>query len=218
MLDELLELELDEEELDDELLLELDEELLELELEEELLDDDELDDELLLELDELDEELLELELDEEELDDELLLELDEELLELELEEELLDDDELDDELLLELDEEELDEEKLLSRPTRSAPAYVHAASCVIPAPNTPPASSRRNARRSSRWPTSEPEARFDMESCIFTPSNCSLHPKYAVRLFQRQANKPTCGRPARVGRCRSGDRRCRASPRRWPGR
>ena len=130
-------------------------------------------------------ELLELELDEEELDDELLLELDEELLELELEEELLDDDEL---LELELDEElpddelllELDEEKLLypslAGPTRSAPAYVQAASCVIPAPNTPPASSRRNARRSSWWPTSEPEVRFVMDSS-YTPFNWSLHPR-----------------------------------------
>ena len=132
-------------ELEDELLLELDEEeLLEL-------DEEELDDEL-----ELDEELLEL--DEEELDDEL--ELDEELLE--LDDELLlelDDDELDDELLLELDDELDDDELLLadhqsdpssSGPTRPTPAYVQAASCVIPALTTPPASSRRNARRSSR--------------------------------------------------------------------
>lgn len=119
-------------------------------------------------------ELLELELDEEELDDELLLELDEELLELdeeellelELDEELLDDEELDDELLLELDEEELLLYPSSAGPTRSAPAYVQAASCVIPAPNTPPASSRRNARRSSLWPTSEPEARFVVESCM----------------------------------------------------
>ena len=184
MLDELLELELDEEELDDELLLELDEELLELddeellelELDEELLDDEELDDELLLELDE---ELLELD--------------DEELLELELDEELLDDEELDDELLLELDEEELDKEKLLypssAGPTRSAPAYVQAASCVIPAPNTPPASSRRNARRSSWWPTSEPEARFVVESCMLDFSLDLLAPsRIAVGLFQRQMN------------------------------
>ncbi len=107
----------------------------------------ELEDELLLELDE--EELLEL-------DDELLLELDDELL-LELDDELLL--ELDDELLLELDDEELDDELLLadhesdpssSGPTRPTPAYVQAASCVIPALTTPPASSRRNARRSSR--------------------------------------------------------------------
>ena len=111
----------------------------------------ELEDELLLELDEeelleLDDELLELE--DEELDDELLL--------LELDELLL---ELDDELLLELDDEELDDELLLadhesdpssSGPTRPTPAYVQAASCVIPALTTPPASSRRNARRSSR--------------------------------------------------------------------
>ena len=103
-------------------------------------------DELLLELDdellELDEE--ELELDEEELDDELL----------ELDELLLDDDEL-----LELDEEELAAKLLFddhmvdpssSGPTRPTPAYVQAASCVIPALTTPPASSRRNARRSSR--------------------------------------------------------------------
>ena len=128
-------------ELEDELLLELDEEEL-LELDDELLL--ELDDELLLELD--DELLLEL-------DDELLLGLDDALL---LE---LDDEELDDELLLELDDEELDDELLLadhesdpssSGPTRPTPAYVQAASCVIPALTTPPASSRRNARRSSR--------------------------------------------------------------------
>ncbi|MDE0124466.1 MAG: hypothetical protein OXN97_07825 [Bryobacterales bacterium] len=133
-LDELLELdeELPELELDDD-------ELLELELDEELL---ELDEELLLELDE---ELLEL--DEEELDDELL-ELDDELL-LELDDELL---ELDEELLLELDEELLLDAHLLdpssSGPTRPTPAYVQAASCVIPALTTPPASSLRNARRS----------------------------------------------------------------------
>ncbi len=123
----------------------------------------ELEDELLLELDdeellELDEELLELE--DEELEDELLL--------LELEELLL---ELDDEeLLLELDEEELDDAMLFddhlldpssSGPTRPTPAYVQAASCVIPALTTPPARSRRNARRSSRWPESEPL----VESC-----------------------------------------------------
>jgi hypothetical protein len=102
---------------------------------------------------ELDDELLELE--DEELDDELLLlELDELLLE--LDELLL---ELDEEELLELDEEELDDAMLFddhlldpssSGPTRPTPAYVQAASCVIPALTTPPASSRRNARRSSR--------------------------------------------------------------------
>lgn len=122
----------------------------------------ELEDELLLELD--DEELLELEdeeLEDEELEDELLLllELDELLLELE-----------DEELLLELDEEELDDAMLFddhlldpssSGPTRPTPAYVQAASCVIPALTTPPARSRRNARRSSRWPESEPL----VESC-----------------------------------------------------
>ncbi|MDE2804808.1 MAG: hypothetical protein OXN18_06645 [Gemmatimonadota bacterium] len=115
----------------------------------------ELEDELLLELEV---ELLELD---ELLDDELVVELDEELL-LELDEELLV--ELDDELLLELDEDELDDEELddellladhqsdpsSSGPTRPTPAYVQAASCVIPALTTPPASSRRNARRSSR--------------------------------------------------------------------
>ncbi len=69
------------------------------------------------------------------------MELEEELLE--LEEELL---ELDDELLLELDDELLAPS---ARPTRPAPAFVQAASCVIPAPTTPPASSRRNSRRSS---------------------------------------------------------------------
>ena len=122
---------------DDELLLELD------------------DDELLLELD--DELLLELEADELllELDDELLLELDDDELLLELDDEPL---ELDDELSLELDDDELDDELLLddelpdppsARPTRPAPAFVQAASCVIPAPTTPPASSRRNSRRSS---------------------------------------------------------------------
>ena len=135
------------------------------------LDDDELllelvDDELLLELD--DDELL-LELD----DDELLLELDDEPLELDDELPL----ELDDELPLELDDDELDDELLLddelpdppsARPTRPAPAFVQAASCVIPAPTTPPASSRRNSRRSSwwRWPTSEPEVWPALECCM----------------------------------------------------
>ncbi len=148
---------------DDELLLELedDELLLELEADELLLelDDDEL---LLLELD--DDELLLLELDDDEL---LLLELDDDELLLEL----------DDELSLELDEDELDDELLLddelpdppsARPTRPAPAFVQAASCVIPAPTTPPASSRRNSRRSSwwRWPTSKPEVWPALECCM----------------------------------------------------
>lgn len=129
-------------ELEDELLLELDEELLEL------------DDELLLELEEeeLDEELLELdeellELDDEELDDELLLELDEELL-LELEDEELDDELLLDAHLLDPSSSGPTRPTLSSGPTRPTPAYVQAASCVIPALTTPPASSLRNARRS----------------------------------------------------------------------
>lgn len=100
----------------------------------------ELEDELLLELDE--EELLELDDEPLELDDELLPELDED----ELDDEELDDEELDDELLLA--DHQLDPSS--SGPTRPTPAYVQAASCVIPALTTPPASSRRNARRSSR--------------------------------------------------------------------
>ncbi len=109
-----------------------------------------------------------------ELDDELLLELDDDELLLELDDEPL---ELDDELPLELDDDELDDELLLddelpdppsARPTRPAPAFVQAASCVIPAPTTPPASSRRNSRRSSwwRWPTSEPEVWPALECCM----------------------------------------------------